>query len=124
MKREAAGRKVLLVDDDDELAEVVRKVLRDAGYSVATVRDGAAALELIRHSAPDLILLDLAMPIMDGFSFATQYRRTAPNGAGIVLLTGNPQAADIARSLGADGVIRKPFTLDELLTAVERELKN
>src|SRR2546428_3876237 len=66
MKANGESRKILVIDDDDELAEVVRQVLRDAGYSVATVKHGAAALEFTTHIAPDLILLDLSMPIMDG----------------------------------------------------------
>jgi len=115
-------RKVLVIDDDDELADVIRQVLRDAGYSVATVRHGAAALELMKHISPDLILLDLSMPIMDGWSFVSQYRRTSHKGARIVLLTGNTSAPDIARTLEADGYITKPFALDDLLATVAREL--
>jgi len=84
--------KVLVIDDDDALADVVRQLLRDAGYSVATVRHGAAALELVKHIAPDLILLDLPMPIMDGWSFVSQYRRIANEGARIVLFTANAHA--------------------------------
>jgi len=115
--------KVLVVDDDDQLADVLRQVLRDAGYSVATVRHGAAALELVSHVAPDLILLDLSMPIMDGWSFVAQYRRGARPGARILLLTGNPAAAEIAERLKADGYIQKPFDIAELVNVVRRELQ-
>ena len=118
MRQVGGTHKVLVVDDDDELADVVREVLRDAGYSVATVRHGAAALELVGHVAPDLILLDLTMPIMDGWSFVSQYRRTAKESARIVLLTANAHAAEIARTLGADGYITKPFDLQRLLARV------
>jgi CheY-like chemotaxis protein len=114
--------KILVIDDDDQLADVVREVLRDAGYSVATVRHGAAALDLVEHVSPDLILLDLSMPIMDGWSFVAQYRRVAPGGARILLLTGNPQAPQIAETLKADGYIRKPFDIDRLVDVVGREL--
>jgi len=122
MKHNGEPRKVLVIDDDDALADVVRQVLRDAGYSVATVRHGAAALELTKHVAPDLILLDLSMPIMDGWSFVGQYRRSGHDGARIVLLTANEQAPDIAHSLGADGYITKPFDVDDLVAIVRREL--
>jgi CheY-like chemotaxis protein len=115
-------RKVLVIDDDDELADVVRQMLRDAGYSIATVRHGAAALELVRHIAPDLILLDLSMPTLDGWSFVSQYRCTAKPGARIVLFTANQEAPEIARTLGADGYIVKPFDLDGLVETVGREL--
>jgi CheY-like chemotaxis protein len=111
-----------VIDDDDDLAEVVREVLRDNGYSVATVRHGAAALELVRHISPDLILLDLTMPIMDGWSFVGQYRRNGRADARIVLLTGNPQAPKIAKNLGADGYLSKPFEIDDLIGVVTREL--
>ena len=114
--------KVLVVDDDDQVADVVRQVLRDAGYSVATVRHGAAALEMLHHVEPDLILLDLSMPIMDGWSFVAQYRRMARPGARIVLLTANPHAPEIATSLKADGFIQKPFDIDGLIGAVAHEL--
>ena len=122
MSRTVEPRKVLVIDDDDALAEVVRQVLREAGYSVATVRHGAAALELVRHISPDLILLDLSMPIMDGWSFVAQYRRMAKESARVVLLTANPQAQEIARTLGADGYITKPFDVDELVLIVGREI--
>jgi two-component system, chemotaxis family, chemotaxis protein CheY len=122
LKQDGEPRRVLVVDDDDELAEVVRQVLRDAGYSVATVRHGAAALDLTQHVSPDLILLDLSMPIMDGWSFVAQYRRTAKKGARIVLLTANSAAPDIARTLEADGYIVKPFSIDDLIAMVAREL--
>ena len=114
--------KILVVDDDDDIADTVRQVLRDAGYSVATVRHGAAALELVSHVTPDLILLDLSMPIMDGWSFVTQYRRTARAGARILLLTGNPHASEIAATLQADGYIQKPFDIEQLVDIVQREL--
>ena len=122
MKHNGDLRKILVIDDDDELADVVRQVLLDAGYSVATVRHGAAALELTKHVAPDLILLDLSMPIMDGWSFVSQYRRTSAPGARIVLLTGNPSAAEIAHTLAADGYITKPFEVDDLVATIAREL--
>jgi DNA-binding response OmpR family regulator len=114
--------KILMVDDDDHLADVVREVLRDAGYSVATVRHGAAALELIDHVTPDLILLDLTMPIMDGWSFVAQYRRSARAAARILLLTANPQAPEIAKTLQADGYVQKPFDIAQLVEVIEREL--
>jgi two-component system, chemotaxis family, chemotaxis protein CheY len=114
--------RVLVVDDDDELAELLRQTLRESGYAVATVRHGAAALELIGQIQPDLILLDLKMPIMDGWSFVTQYRRSGKAGGRIVLLTGHPNVREITASLGADGYVGKPFELTELLRTLEQQL--
>ena len=122
MKSNGDLRKVLVIDDDDELADVVRQILREAGHSVATVRHGAAALELTKHISPDLILLDLSMPIMDGWSFVTQYRRNGGQGTRILLLTGNQHAHEIARTLQADGYITKPFDMHDLVAIVDREL--
>lgn len=114
--------RVLVIDDDDQLADVLRQALRESGYAVATVRHGAAALELMGQIQPDLILLDLKMPIMDGWSFVTKYRRTAKAGGRIVLLTGIPNVREISASLGADAYVEKPFELTELLRTVEQQL--
>ena len=114
--------RVLVVDDDDELADVLRQALRESGYAVATVRHGAAALELIGQIKPELILLDLTMPIMDGWSFVTQYRRRGGAAGRIVLVTGHPNVREISLSLGADGYVAKPFALTELLTTIQQQL--
>jgi two-component system phosphate regulon response regulator OmpR len=115
-------RRVLIVDDDDELADVLRQALRESGYSVATVRHGAAALDLLGHIQPDLILLDLTMPIMDGWSFVAQYRRSGKEAGRIVLLTGHPNAREISLNLGVDGYVGKPFGLTELLSTLQQQL--
>jgi two-component system response regulator VicR len=122
IERNGHHPRVLVVDDDDELADVLRQALRESGYAVATVRHGAAALELIGQIQPDLILLDLTMPIMDGWSFVTQYRRSAKAGGRIVLLTGHPNVQEISQTLGADAYVGKPFELKQLLTTVEQQL--
>jgi DNA-binding response OmpR family regulator len=114
--------RVLIVDDDDELAEVLRQALRESGYAVATVRHGAAALELIGQIQPDLILLDLKMPIMDGWSFVGQLRRGGKASGRIVLLSGHPNVRDISLSLGADAFVGKPFELTELLGTLQQQL--
>ncbi len=114
--------RVLLIDDDDALAEVLRQALHDAGYAVATVRHGAAALDLVRQIEPDVILLDLTMPIMDGWSFVSQYRRRGKPSARIVLLTGHPNGREIGANLGADGYVAKPFELPDLLAVLDQQL--
>lgn len=115
-------RRVLVIDDDDELAEVVRQALRESGFAVATVRHGAAALDLIAQIRPDLILLDLRMPIMDGWSFVTQYRRSGKTSGRIVLLSGHPDVREISERLGADAYVGKPFELTQLLRTVQQQL--
>ncbi|HET8569124.1 MAG TPA: response regulator [Candidatus Limnocylindria bacterium] len=121
-RQDGARPRVLVIDDDDALCETVRQVLGDAGYAVATVPHGAAALELIRQHQPAVILLDLRMPIMDGWSFVDQYRRLAHPAAKIVLLSGARDLATIARTLEVDGHVAKPFAMDDLTREVERAL--
>ena len=114
--------RVLVIDDDDELAEVLRQALRESGYAVATVRHGAAALDLIGQIQPDLILLDLRMPIMDGWSFVAQYRRSGKSSGRIVLVSGHPDVREISQRLGADAYVGKPFELTQLLSTVQQQL--
>lgn len=112
--------RVLVIDDDDAICELLRQSLGDQGYAVATVPHGAAALELVKHHQPAVILVDLRMPIMDGWAFVEQYRRVASPPASILLLTAARDAEENARTLHVDGFVRKPFVLDEVTAAVER----
>lgn len=102
-----------MIDDDDALCDIIQEALRDE-YAVASARHGAAAFDLVKTHEPELILLDLRMPIMDGWSFAEQYRRVTATPAAIVLMSGAPDLARIASQLGADGHLQKPFDLPSL----------
>ena len=93
-------------------------MLRDDGFAAASVSHGAAALEMVKVHEPALILLDLRMPIMDGWSFVEQYRRASVAPAAILLMSANPDLPGIAQHLGADGHLRKPFDLSELRASV------
>jgi CheY-like chemotaxis protein len=86
------------------------------------VPHGAAALEMVKLNEPALLLLDLRMPIMDGWSFVQQYRRAAVAPAAIILMSANPDLPGIADQLGADGHLRKPFDLDDLRATVADRL--
>jgi CheY-like chemotaxis protein len=97
-------------------------VLRDDGFATASVSHGAAALEMVKVHEPALILLDLRMPIMDGWSFVEQYRRASVAPAAIVLMSANPDLPGIAQHLGADGHLSKPFDLDALRASVAARL--
>lgn len=112
--------RVLVIDDDDAVCELLRQSLADQGFAVATVPHGAAALELVKHHQPAVILVDLRMPIMDGWAFVEQYRRLAQPQASILLLTAARDIEENALRLRADGFIRKPFGLDEVTAAIER----
>ncbi|MDE3112525.1 MAG: response regulator [Chloroflexota bacterium] len=109
--------RVLVVDDDDAIAELVREILGPEGYAVATAPNGADALELVRLHDPVLILVDLRMPVMDGRSFIDQYRRRGGH-ARIFVFSAAGGAADALPMAGVDGAIAKPFDVDALLGAV------
>ena len=113
--------RVLVVDDDADLAEVLRQALSEEGYAVATVPHGAAALDILRQHEPEVILLDLRMPLMDGWSFVECYR--AANGrppAPVILISGVSDLEVAARQLGADAYFRKPFDIELLVRAIEQ----
>jgi CheY-like chemotaxis protein len=113
---------VVLADDDRQIREFVRAALEDEGYEVLTAADGASALALALAAPPDVILLDLNMPVMDGWRFAEAYRdaRGPAARAPIVVLTASADAAPRRRELGAVAWLGKPFELDELLRVVTR----
>ena len=110
-----------MVDDDDLLCETIRESLRE-DYAVATAPHGAAALDLVKEHQPALILLDLRMPIMDGWSFVEQYRRSAVAPAAIVVMSAAADLSNITGQLGADGLLRKPFDLDTLTKLIAAQL--
>lgn len=116
----ASRPRVLVIDDDDEVCEVLREALTDEGFAVATVPHGAAALDLVKHHQPAVIILDLRMPIMDGWSFAEQYRRTAKPAASLILLSAIRDLDEAAKRIGATAWIAKPFELEEVVQKIER----
>ena len=110
--------RVLVIDDDDALCDALRDHLSTQGYAVATVSQGAAALDLVREHRPAVILLDLRMPIMDGWSFAEQYRRVSQAPAEIIVMSGVRDVAVVAQRLEAVDHLQKPFDLATLTTIV------
>lgn len=110
-----------MIDDDAQLCDTIREALRD-DYAVASAPHGAAALDLVKGHAPKLILLDLRMPIMDGWSFVQQYRRASVEPAAIVVMSAAPDLPAIAQQLGADGHLTKPFDLAVLIGLAETHI--
>lgn len=114
-------RRVLVVDDDETIGEMLEAALLDAGYEVAVAAGGAAALELALRFKPHLILLDLRMPGVDGQAFVEAYRREAGRRAApIAVVTAVRDAPAEAAALRAQGVLEKPFELSDLLHLVAR----
>jgi CheY-like chemotaxis protein len=107
---------VLVVDDDADVTDTMREILEEEGHRVLVARNGLLALEVVRAERPDLVLLDLEMPEMDGRHFLAQVRGT-PELAGvqIVIVSGSADAED----LGAEAVT-KPLRLDTLIGLIDR----
>lgn len=115
-------RLVLVVDDDDALRQLVEHLLRVEGYDVVGARHGADAIDRLHESCPDLILLDLQMPIMDGWQFRrAQQRLSDPRlvRVPVVLLTSESHSAYHATTLSAAAFIGKPFEPDNLIAVVQ-----
>jgi CheY-like chemotaxis protein len=113
---------ILVVDDDEAIRTAVSLVLSDEGYDVVTAEHGRAALDRLVTLRPDLILLDMRMPIMDGWELARAYRAAPAPHAAIVVLTAAHDAASRAAQIQAAGFLAKPFGLAELLATVSRQL--
>jgi two-component system chemotaxis response regulator CheY len=115
-----AGRQILVVDDDDMIRDLIADALSDEGYAVIRAADGAEALRRVEEQAPALVLLDMRMPVMDGWRFAREYRALPGPHAPIVVMTAAENADAWCREIGGDGCLPKPFDLDVLFETVER----
>jgi DNA-binding response OmpR family regulator len=114
---------VLVVDDEPKIVEVVGDYLRRAGFSVTTAADGERAVASARARPPDLVLLDLGLPGLDGLDVARDLRRTSP--VPIIMLTARGEETDriLGLELGADDYLVKPFSPRELLARVRAVLR-
>ena len=115
--------RILVVEDDPSIREITEIGLRGAGFSVITAADGRDGLTRFRAEAPDLVLLDVMLPGLDGLEVAREIRRdsTVP----IVMLTARGDTLDVVIGLeaGADDYVRKPFELSELVARVRAALR-
>jgi len=116
-------RKILVVDDTRNVQLMLSDFLSSQNYQVLTASDGREALEAVRESNPDLILLDVMMPNMDGYQFITQLRRES--GIPVIMITAKQLESDIIHGfdLGADDYITKPFRMRELLVRMRAVLR-
>ena len=119
------GRRIraLVVDDDHDIAELVRLALTDEGCEVVVTSNGSAALAETQASSFDLILLDMRMPIMDGWEFARAYQNQPEPRAPVIVVTAARDAAERAAEIQADGFLAKPFSLDELYEVVKSHMR-
>jgi len=120
--RTAAGRAerlVLVVDDDPAILSIVRDVLREHGYAVATASNGEEALALVGRTRPSVVLLDVHMPLVDGGTFARKLHERGLD-VPLVVMTAGPNAQFWAERLSASGHLAKPFAVDQLLAVTDR----
>ena len=114
--------RLLVIDDDASIREMLEMVLDSEGYEVLTAPHGAAAVKLLGQTRPDVILLDMKMPVMDGWEFMAWYRRLPDPKVPVVVLTAAQDDARRADEVGADAYVAKPFAIDELLRVLEQHL--
>jgi DNA-binding response OmpR family regulator len=116
-----ASKAVLVVEDDPDIREVLEEMLDAAGHRVLTASNGREALAVLdKESSPCLVLLDLMMPVMSGFSFLEElHRRPDRERVSVLLVSANAQVQQVARGNGVVGYVTKPFDLDDVLARVD-----
>ena len=115
-------KRILIVEDDANLRVVIRMVLERVGYEVTEARHGVAALELIDGGAPDLVIADMRMPLMDGVELMDRIRSKPETASLPIVLLSGLQVDDRAWRL-ATAVVAKPFEPADLLTSIARALQ-
>lgn len=118
-RRDANNETVLVVDDDTSILDTVSAILTGEGYDVVSATSGEEALDAVARKRPLVILLDMRMPVMDGWAVARALRSQGIS-VPIVVMTAAESAKRWADEVGAEGYLAKPFGLDELLTIVQR----
>ena len=115
--------RILVVDDDTALSEMIGIVLRSEGFEPSFCEDGAQALEAFRTTRPDLVLLDLMLPGMNGIEVCSRIREES--GTPIIMLTARSDTADVVKGLesGADDYVVKPFNPKELVARIRTRLR-
>lgn len=122
----SAGHHVLVVDDEEDLLELVRYNLTKEGYRVSCVATGDEALKVVRRQPPDLIVLDLMLPMIDGLEVCRRLKGDSKTrDIPIIMLTAKSEESDMVAGLerGADDYVTKPFSLAELLARVRARLR-
>jgi DNA-binding response OmpR family regulator len=111
-------RKILVIDDDPDSCKLISSILRTAGYEVRIATDGEHGIRSVINYHPDLVILDVMMPGLDGYSTCTQIKEMAD--VPVLLLTAKNTRADVVKGFdsGADDYVKKPYNMQELLLRV------
>ena len=110
---------ILVVDDDLSILETIAEFLDMEGYSVSTATNGAEALTVLERETPSFVLLDMRMPVLDGWGFVRALRERG-SALPVLMMTAAQDTRRWAEEIGAAGYLAKPFDLEDLLTAVKR----
>jgi two-component system phosphate regulon response regulator PhoB len=119
-------RRILAVDDDNDILEVLRYILEDSGYEVVTLADGHYLFDKIKESQPDLILLDIMLGNLDGRELCRDVKtRIETHDIPVILISASHEVSKALNQIGApDDFIAKPFDIDDLLGSINRQLHN
>lgn len=117
------ARKILVVEDDHNISDLIRMYLEKEGFEVQTVFDGGSAVETFRSWVPDMVLLDIMLPVMDGWAVCGKIRETSRTP--IIMITAKSEVFDRIQGLemGADDYIVKPFEMKELIARINAILR-
>lgn len=118
-------KKILIADDEHKIIMTLEYTFRKAGYEVFIARDGSEVLELLKEETPDIILLDIMMPMVDGFATLEQIRKDANlQHTKVMFLSAKNKESDIEKglALGADAYVTKPYSIKKLVQQVEELL--
>jgi two-component system alkaline phosphatase synthesis response regulator PhoP len=120
-----SGAKILVVDDETRIVKTLRAYLEREGYEVESALDGPSALQAARTSAPDLVILDVMLPGMDGMEVLRRLRQGQESGVYVVMLTAKSDEIDkiVGLTVGADDYVTKPFSPRELIARVKAVLR-
>ncbi len=117
------AKSILIVEDDPNIAELLQLYLNNEGYTTYVAADGGQGIDLFRKFAPDLVLLDIMLPVIDGWGVLTAIRQTGK--VPVIMLTAKGETTDKVTGLkqGADDYITKPFEMKEVLARIEAVLR-
>ena len=120
----ADTKKILVVDDEQQLALAVKIRLQSKGFQVVLAHDGRQAIEAIQKESPDLVILDVLMPVMDGYSCLREINTKFGRGKlPIIVLTARDRMKDLFDLEGIEDYVIKPFDHEDLLTRIDRTFK-
>jgi two-component system KDP operon response regulator KdpE len=123
MSEPAPATKILLVEDDPNIVDLMRSNLTVRGFETIVSTDGVRALQLLETERPDIVLLDLMLPEIDGFELCKQVRERSTVGVIVVSARGGDRDKVAALNLGADDYMTKPFSIEELLARIAATLR-